>query len=158
MVLMAERPNKFSNPKNPNLNGSSNSNSLNSSDFDQPNFTETKPHAPNSPNVVHLSLLNYFRNKFALGEDWIHPVTGQRFSHSRVKECLAYYRKNNRKNYKALWLLWISNATTSYIADNLNISASTLRRRWDAAINVILLLLLYPELTCEEMALYDLDW
>lgn len=122
------------------------------------NFKPEQPQTPNSPNPIHSSLMRYFRNGFVNGEPWQHPVTGEYFDQDLIYKTLNYYKQKNYQNYRALWYLWITNSTTTAIAESLCISTSTLRRRWDAALNTLLLLLLYPELTCEEMSLYDCRW
>ena len=98
------------------------------------------------PHPVRQSLLEYFRHRFSLRQDWKHPFTNEVYEHRRVREVLERYKHLNPENYRALWMLWTTQAPRSYIAEAFYVSGSTLRRRWDDAIDVLLFMLLFPEL------------
>jgi hypothetical protein len=55
--------------------------------------------------------------------------------------------------YTALWYLWTSQGTRTYIADQLNFSGPTIKRRWNNSINLVLLMLLFPTLMPEHFSL-----
>ena len=112
-----------------------------------------KPIGQNSPNLVRRSFLNYLRSSFAYSQNWEHP-TGKVFKHSLIKRVLKDYMEMDHTGYKALWYLWTTQGTRSFIAEQLNHSSPTIKRRWDNSINVIMLMLLFPELKPETFVLF----
>ncbi len=99
----------------------------------------------NNPDIVRTSFINYLRSSFPYGKHWEHP-SGVVFTHALIKEKLEKYKMLNRGNYKALWCLWTTQQTRAFIAENFNFSGSSIKRRWNRAIDTLLVMLLFPEL------------
>jgi len=108
--------------------------------------TEQLAKAKNSPDEVRNSFIKYLRTEFGYGCDWTHPITGVVFKHSLIKEKLQEYMKYNEEYYSCLWALWTTRQSRAKIASYFHHSASTIKRRWKAAIDIIMIMLLYPEL------------
>lgn len=105
----------------------------------------------NAPHLIRSSLLKYIRHGFAYGLDWTHPLTGTTYEYGDVRQALEYYQKLNRENYKALWALWHTGQSRSWIAEKFCYSGSSIRRRWDKAIDSLLVFLDFPTLKPEDM-------
>jgi hypothetical protein len=119
--------------------------------FNQEDVREAK----NSPNIIRRSFLNYLRTEFPYGESWIHPVNNNKIEHALIKRVLTDYMKMDCLGYKALWYLWTTQGTRSFIAEQLNFSAPTVKRKWDKSINTIMHMLLFPELTPSHFVLFN---
>jgi len=111
--------------------------------------------AINSPNIVRQSLLNYIKHEFPYQKDWQHPVTKDSFSSDQIEKCLEKFKGFNRQAYKALYILITTNASRSFVAGRMLVSTSTLRRIWDNAIDILLLMLMFPSLDPGEIDLYE---
>lgn len=114
--------------------------------------------AVNSPSIVRTSFLTYLKTQFPYEHDWVHPTTNVVFCHELIKEVLADYKMIDEavdgSSYRALWYLWSTQGTRAYIAQCLNYSSPTIKRRWDKSIDTILLMLLYPCLVPQAYSLY----
>jgi hypothetical protein len=111
--------------------------------------------APNSPSVVRASFLTYLRVMFPYTKDWKHPTTGDIFTHALIERRLRQLKKTDPNGYRALWLLWTSQGTRSFIADQLHCSGPTIKRRWDRSIDTLLLMLIFPDLVPEAFSLFS---
>lgn len=110
--------------------------------------------AVNAPSIVRKSFLLYLKTGFPYQIDWVHPSTEESYSHSLIKKKLEAYKHLSPSGYKALYVLWTTQASRSFVADRLFRSGSTIRRIWDRSIDTILVLLLFPELD-PEVIVYD---
>lgn len=118
---------------------------------------QNRSESKNSPNKVRNSLLNYIKHDFPYGEDWTHPVTGEVFSRQLIKENIELFKTINPKGYKALWILFTTSATRTFIASRMLISTSTLRRIWDDVLDTLLFMLIYPSLIPDKIDIYDIQ-
>lgn len=109
--------------------------------------------ANNAPNKVRRSFLNYLKKEFPYSKSWTHP-TGGIHSHELIKKVLLDYKKMDQVGYRALWYLWTTQGTRSFVADRLNFSSPTIKRKWDKSINIIMLMLLFSDLQPESFVLY----
>lgn len=116
---------------------------------------QNRSDSKNSPNKVRNSLLLYIKHEFAYKKDWVHPVTEEVFSHQLIKEKIETFKTVNPQGYKALWILFTTSATRTFIAYRMLISTSTLRRIWDNALDTIILMLIYPSLVPDKIDIYD---
>lgn len=110
----------------------------------------------NSPNKVRNSLLNYIKHEFPYQQDWTHPVTGEVYTSEVIRQNIERFKDGNPQGYKALWILFTTSATRTFIAYRMLISTSTLRRIWDDAIDTLLLMLIYPNLIPDRVNIYDI--
>lgn len=107
---------------------------------------ESNYRAINSPDIVRSNFFSYLKFDFMYGGDWIHPITAEHFTQGMILEKLITLKHSDPQSYKALWVLWTTHETRTFIADRLNYSGSTLRRIWDRGIDTLILLLLFPML------------
>lgn len=112
--------------------------------------------AKNSPNVVRNSLLLYLKHEFPYKLDWKHPVTNEVFPASTIEEKISRFKTVNPQAYRALWILFTTSATRSFIASRMLISTSTLRRIWDNALDILLFMLIYPKLDPGTINIYEI--
>ena len=93
------------------------------------------------------SLEKYLKTSFNLGESWEHPVTCVEYSSADFKDALKTLKDNDPNLYDNIWML-INNSGNQkqFIARKLFVSASTLQRRWDKALHLLLLYILHPDL------------
>lgn len=101
----------------------------------------------NAPHLIRSNLLRYIRSGFGYQQDWEHPITGEVYTYEQIHKALQYYLNLNRENYKALWALWHTGQSRSWIAEKFCYSGSSIRRRWDKALDSLLVFLNYPELS-----------
>lgn len=109
----------------------------------------------NGENIVRKSFLTYLREQLPYGKDWQHPITKELFSHQLVRERLEFFRKNYPENFSILWGLWTNQKSRRTLSKHHCFSANTVQRRWDASIDNILTLLLFPDL--EPSIPFELD-
>lgn len=110
---------------------------------------------PNNPDPVRKAFMDYLKWQFAVSKDWVHP-SGTIYTHADIKASLKKYKILNPLNYRALWTRWQSDQSREFIAAHFGFSSSTIRRRWDEAISSILAMLIFPELTPENIrSLYE---
>ena len=95
------------------------------------------------------------RTEFPYKKDWKHPSTGIVFTHADIKRVLQDYMKMDSMGYKALWYLWTTQGTRSFVAEMINFSSPTVRRMWNKSINTLMLMLLFPELKPESFVLFN---
>lgn len=105
----------------------------------------------NAPHLIRSSLLKYIRHNFAYSQDWVHPLTRKVYAYQEVYQALEYYKTLDKDRYKALWVLWHTGRSRSWIAENFCYSASSIRRRWDKALDSILVFLDFPQLKPEDL-------
>jgi len=110
---------------------------------------QTRPR--NAPHIIRSSLLRYIRTEFAHGKDWHHPITGEVFTSQDIRRALEYYKGLNPENYRALWALWHTGKSRTWIAERFRYSGSSLRRRWDRSVDSLLVFLQYPDLRPEDL-------
>jgi hypothetical protein len=108
----------------------------------------------NFPNVVRKSFIDYLRKEFPYKKDWKHPINGT-YSHDEIRRVISEYKLMNSGQYRYLWWLWTCQGSRSFIAEIMNVSSPTVRRAWDKSINVIMLMLYFPELKPDEFVLFD---
>ncbi len=108
----------------------------------------------NSPNRVRQSMQDYLKYEFVESMPWVHPVTGEMYSHQLIGDKLKVLKKAKPECYKAIYAMWTTNISKTIIADKYYCSQSTIKRRWDSGISTLLLLVLYPELE-PETVVYD---
>jgi hypothetical protein len=96
------------------------------------------------------SLEKYLKTNFNLGESWEHPVTHKEYSSVVFKDALKTLKDNDEILFGNIWMLINSSGNQKqFIARKLYVSASTLQRRWDKALNLLLLYILHPDLKPE---------
>lgn len=100
----------------------------------------------NSPHPVRTSFLDYLKHNFMHRENWVHPVLQVELTHLKIESALNKYKSTCPENYKALWRTWTTRASRAFIADNFNVSSSTLKRQCDQAVDIVLLFVLFPTL------------
>jgi len=105
----------------------------------------------NAPDIVRDNFMKYLQSQFIHKQDWVHPTTGEVYSYDQIYKVIRQYREldyeyNSGFNYDLLYLHWASDATRYQIAARYSFSCNSLRRRWNATIDALLLMLLYPEL------------
>ena len=108
----------------------------------------------NSPHVIRSSFTNYLKTEFSYGLDWEHPVTLLVYKHTAIKNTLVNYKYISPGHYKALYALITASTNRETLANLFCYSASTIRRKWDESINIILLMLIWPELTVEDFKIF----
>ena len=117
---------------------------------------ERKPpegRAISSTNIVRKDFVKYLKDRFVLEEDWVHPTTGYVFTHQEIKDHLVKYKDISPKYYNALYSHWLG-LNPQEISERFLVSQSTLKRRWQKAVNDLLLLLIFPQLTPEDLDIY----
>ncbi len=115
---------------------------------------EQQERATNSPNLVRSHFLTYLKTDFVYKVAWKHPVTGSEFSFEDIHARLKEFAQLDPVGHKVLWYLWTTQKSRVFISDKLNLSASTVKRRLDKAVNTVLLMLLLPELKPENFELF----
>lgn len=121
------------------------------------NLVTTVPierNAQNSPHVVRSHFQNYLKTEFMYSMDWLHPVSKEVYCHKDIKDVIAQYKYISPTNYKALWALWTSSTSRESLANLFSFSASTIKRRWDEGVDVILFMLIWPELNIQGLKIY----
>jgi hypothetical protein len=108
----------------------------------------------NSPNTIRNSFIYYIKHSFPYKGHWVHPTTGQVFEHELIKKRLNDFKDMDRDRYRALWYLFTTQSTRAFIADQMNFSAPTIKRRWDSAVDTIIFMLLFPDLIPENFKLF----
>lgn len=109
--------------------------------------------AISSTNVVRKHFAKYLREGFIEKHDWVHPTTGYVFTHSEILQHLETYKALSPKYYNALYSHWLG-LSPRRISERFLVSQSTLKRRWQKAVNDLLLLLLFPQLTPDDLDIY----
>ena len=115
-----------------------------------------KDRVSNRPHEVRTSLLEYLKNDFPYGCDWIHPITYHRFRNAAINNALLLLKEVNPKSYKILWALWTTRKGTKILADGFFYSPTTLKRHCEKAIDILALFLFYPDLHIELLELTNL--
>lgn len=105
-----------------------------------------KTKSTSKQNTVRKSFLEYLKNKFPLEYPWVHPTTKRVWSHKDVEAALLKVKELNNENYKVLWGLWTTGETTEFLSQRFHLSTSVIKHKWEKAVNLTLLLLLYPNL------------
>lgn len=105
--------------------------------------------------LVRKSFLNYLKNEFPYECDWVHPTSHKLWKCSQIKEALSRIKRLNPENYKVLWALWMTRETTEFLAQRFCYSTTVIKKKWERAISTVMVLLIYPELDDEQIALYD---
>ena len=111
--------------------------------------------AKNSPHLVRSSFFKYLKEDFVDERDWRHPATQATYTTKQVREALQAYKHMNPSCYRALWATWTTGASRDFIADHFRFSGSTIKRRTDEGVSIILLMLFFPELHPKDFKLYD---
>lgn len=107
-----------------------------------------------SASPITKDFVDYLRRDFRSGKDWKHPSTNKLYEHSLIKDVLEQYKSMYAKNYAALFCLWLE-IPRKDVAESLMVSPSTLKRRWEQAIEDLLFLLLFPTLVPEDLKIYE---
>lgn len=112
---------------------------------------ESKSKSINQPDLVRSSFAKYLKEGFPHELSWTHPCSSRKlvFSHELIKSKLEAYKLLNRGNYRALWCLYTTGQSRAFIADHFNFSGSSIKRRWNRAIDCIMIMLMFPELEPE---------
>lgn len=105
-------------------------------------------------NEVRKSFLEYLKTEFPLEYPWVHPITKRVWTHTEIKEALLRVKELNNESYKVLWGLWTTGQTTEFLSQRFHLSTSVIKHKWEKAINLTLLLLIYPDLNIE-LAIYS---
>lgn len=108
----------------------------------------------NSPHVIRSSFMNYLKNDFMYKRDWQHPVSKEIYTHENIRLVLHKYMYISPQIYKALHALWIGSSSRETLANLFSYSPSTIRRKWDTGINMIILMLGWPELVVNDLQIY----
>lgn len=108
-----------------------------------------------SQHLVRKSFLHYLKNDFPYGVDWIHPSSKEVWSSEQIKDTLVRVKRLNPENYKVLWALWMTKETNEFIARRLCYSTTVIKKKWEKAINAVMILLLYPDLDDELLDIYN---
>ncbi len=112
-----------------------------------PNRSEKR--MSNAPDIIRSAFVEYLRRDFPYGYNWIHPTTLTEYEHDVIKEKLERFRNLNSFHYRALWCLWTTQQSRTFIANHFNFSGSSVRRLWNRSIDAILVMLFFPELEPE---------
>lgn len=110
------------------------------------NQSTNQPETKSSQHVVRKHFLEYLKNDFPYGYDWVHPVTRHHWTNDQIKKTLLRLKDITSENYKVLWALWTTRETTKFLADRFSYSPSVIKKKWERAINLVMTLLYYPEL------------
>lgn len=110
--------------------------------------------APNSPHVVRSHFQNYLKTQFPYEQPWVHPVSKVSYPHSSIKATITTYKYISPENYRALWALWTSSTNREALAGLFSYSPSTIKRRWDEGSDMILLMLIWPELNIKDLKIF----
>jgi hypothetical protein len=107
---------------------------------------ELGKNSKNGENIIRSSFLDYLRDDFAFGKDWVHPTSKVVVSHELIKDKLLQYKKQQPENHLLLWSLVTNQQTREIISLHRRLSTSSVQRRWNKAISNILTACLFPEL------------
>lgn len=110
--------------------------------------------AQNSPHVVRSHFQNYLKTEFMYELAWTHPVSKVVYAHADIKKTITTYKFISPQNYKALWALWTSSTNREALASLFSYSASTIKRRWDEGADMVLFMLIWPELNITDLKIY----
>lgn len=110
--------------------------------------------AQNSPHVIRSSFHTYLKTEFMYKLDWTHPVSKETYPHADIKTVIEQYKYIAPQNYKTLWALWTSSTNREALANLFMYSPSTIKRRWDESVDIILFMLIWPELNVAELKIY----
>lgn len=103
--------------------------------------------APRATMPISRNFAYYLKNRFPLGECWIHPHTKQEYSASEVRKVLETYQSIEPEGYTLLWAIWVSIEARRLIIRKSNMSPDELVARWYETIDSVLFILFNPELT-----------
>lgn len=98
----------------------------------------------NKPDTIRTSFINYLRHEYPYKESWTHPITKTVYPFKLIQASLEAYKELNRESYRALWALWTSQQSRAFIAEHFNYSSSSLKRKWNKAIDTVLLIMYFP--------------
>lgn len=114
-------------------------------------MTKVKPIS--GTNLVRKDFFRYLKTDFLENKDWEHPTTGEVFTHKQILGFLEKYKDLNPSYYNALYSTWVG-LSQQDVADRYLISQSTLKRRWQKAASHLLLLMIFPKLTPDDLCIY----
>lgn len=98
---------------------------------------------------VRSSLLTYLKMDFPYGKDWIHPITYERYACKAIKTALLVVQELNPEQYRILWALWTTRKDSIYLSTRFYCSVQTIKRQWERAIDLLALILFFPELNAD---------
>jgi hypothetical protein len=102
-------------------------------------------HRSSQPDKVRQSLFYYLNNNYSAGQDWEHPG-GCTYTYQQVGTALDIIRQTNSDYYDILYARILTKQRRDSIAAIYRYSEATIKRRCDAALSSLLLLLVHPEL------------
>lgn len=103
--------------------------------------------APN-PNRNHI--LKYLRYEFPHSKPLSDPGSGKIFTVQEVKAALLSLAKSDPGYHRILYLWYNGRSSRLQIAAAAGMDSSTVKRRMDASVDIILMYLLHPDLTPED--------
>lgn len=123
----------------------------------EPNINKMckKDRAANAPHIVRTSLLTYLKEEFEYELDWIHPITFKRYSSESIFAALKILKEVNERGYRILYASWTSGLTCSMLADRFFYSATTVKRHIEKSLDILVLLLFFPDLHIDLIELKD---
>lgn len=96
------------------------------------------------------SFTKYLKNNFPFKENWeAAELLGESFTYEEVREALKRLKTTDPLLHKNLGYRWQSTRSRNSIANSLYCDPSTLKRRWDKAIKIIINYLVNKEVTAE---------
>lgn len=100
----------------------------------------------NSPHQLAENFFWYLRNRFPNDKVWRHPTSLKVYSSLEVKNALELYRQLDPPRYSMLWCLWISSHSRDKVCKARRINEQELITGWYEAIDMVLFILINPEL------------
>jgi nucleoid DNA-binding protein len=98
--------------------------------------------------LVQLDFLVYLQQEFPYNKLWVNPISKREHPANKVKEVLELtYSKICPEEFTCLYLLWVGCNKRRELAVLKGYTPELLRRSWGRAVDSILLLLEFPEIT-----------
>ena len=98
--------------------------------------------------LVQLHFLVYLQQEFPYSSSWVNPISKREHQAARVREVLELaYSRVCPENFTCLYLLWVGCNKRRELAVLEGYTPELLRRSWGRAVDSILLLLEFPEIT-----------
>lgn len=96
---------------------------------------------------VQTSLLLYLYRDFKYQLPWKHPATRVEYSHADIIKALLILKEFDPQGYLIVWILWVSVKSRSRLAKRLSLNYEQLYTKWLKAVDTLLLVIAYPQLT-----------
>lgn len=96
---------------------------------------------------VQTSLLLYLYRDFKYQLPWKHPATKVEYSHADIVKALLILKEFDPQGYLIVWIVWVSVKSRARLAKRLNLNYEQLYTKWLKAVDTLLLVIAYPQLT-----------